>query len=63
MTSRCTRWAGGWAGKCVTVRGPNAGIEEHGIHRFQGCHYNALLLMVDYYKALTRATSQPLGHL
>ena len=53
----------GWrlGGKCATARGPNARIEEHGIHGFLGCYYNALPLMVDCYKALARTPGQPLA--
>ena len=53
----------GWrlGGKCATARGPNARIEEHGIHGFLGCYYNALPLMADCYKALGRAPGQPLA--
>jgi len=43
----------GWrlGGKCATARGPNGRIEEHGIHGFLGCYYNALPLMADTYTA------------
>ena len=53
----------GWrlGGKCATARGPNARIEEHGIHGFLGCHYNALPLMADCYKELARQPGQPLA--
>lgn len=41
----------GWrlGGKCATGRGPNARIEEHGIHGFLGSYYNALAMMQDVY--------------
>ena len=53
----------GWrlGGKCATARGPNARIEEHGIHGFLGCYYNALPLMVDCYKELARPPGLPLA--
>ncbi len=53
----------GWrlGGKCATARGPNERIEEHGIHGFLGCYYNALPLMVDCYKALGRKSGEPLA--
>lgn len=53
----------GWrlGGKCATARGPNARIEEHGIHGFLGSYYNALPLMVDLYKALDRKPGEPLA--
>ncbi|MBC7609041.1 MAG: NAD(P)-binding protein [Polaromonas sp.] len=53
----------GWrlGGKCATARGPNARIEEHGIHGFLGSCYNALPLMVDCYKALDRPAGVPLA--
>jgi uncharacterized protein with NAD-binding domain and iron-sulfur cluster len=53
----------GWrlGGKCATARGPNDRIEEHGIHGFLGCYYNALPMMVDLYKALGRQPGQPLA--
>ena len=53
----------GWrlGGKCATARGPNARIEEHGIHGFLGSYYNALPLMVDCYKALDRPVGAPLA--
>ncbi len=53
----------GWrlGGKCATARGPNARIEEHGIHGFLGSYYNALPLMADVYKALGRKPGEPLA--
>jgi len=53
----------GWrlGGKCATSRGPHQRIEEHGIHGFLGCYYNALPLMADCYRALGRAPGQPLA--
>lgn len=53
----------GWrlGGKCATARGPNDRIEEHGIHGFLGCYYNALPLMADCYKALGRKPGEPLA--
>ncbi len=53
----------GWrlGGKCATARGHNERIEEHGIHGFLGCYYNALPLMVDCYKALGRKPGEPLA--
>ncbi|MFM9880685.1 MAG: NAD(P)-binding protein, partial [Burkholderiaceae bacterium] len=53
----------GWrlGGKCATARGPNARIEEHGIHGFLGSYYNALPLMADCYAALGRQPGQPLA--
>ncbi len=53
----------GWrlGGKCATARGPNDRIEEHGIHGFLGCYYNALPLMADCYKALNRPAGVPLA--
>ncbi len=53
----------GWrlGGKCATARGPNARIEEHGIHGFLGCYYNALPLMADCYRALNRPAGVPLA--
>ncbi len=53
----------GWrlGGKCATARGPNDRIEEHGIHGFLGCYYNALPMMADVYQALGRKPDQPLA--
>lgn len=53
----------GWrlGGKCATQRGPNDRIEEHGIHGFLGCYYNALPLMAECYKALNRPADAPLA--
>jgi uncharacterized protein with NAD-binding domain and iron-sulfur cluster len=53
----------GWrlGGKCATARGPNARIEEHGIHGFLGCYYNALPLMSRVYEALGRKPGEPLA--
>jgi uncharacterized protein with NAD-binding domain and iron-sulfur cluster len=53
----------GWrlGGKCATARGPNDRIEEHGIHGFLGCYYNALPMMVELYDALGRSPDQPLA--
>ncbi len=53
----------GWrlGGKCATSRGPNDRIEEHGIHGFLGCYYNALPLMADCYRALQRPAGHPLA--
>lgn len=53
----------GWrlGGKCATQRGPNDRIEEHGIHGFLGCYYNALPLMADCYRALGRPADAPLA--
>ena len=53
----------GWrlGGKCATARGPNARIEEHGIHGFLGSYYNALPLMAACYKALERPAGSPLA--
>jgi uncharacterized protein with NAD-binding domain and iron-sulfur cluster len=51
----------GWrlGGKCATARGPNARIEEHGIHGFLGSYYNALPLVARVYDALDRPTTNP----
>jgi uncharacterized protein with NAD-binding domain and iron-sulfur cluster len=55
----------GWrvGGKCATGR--NAAhasrIEEHGIHGFLGCYYNALRMMRDCYDELARPTDHPLS--
>ena len=53
----------GWrlGGKCATARGPNDRIEEHGIHGFLGCYYNALPLMAACYRELNRPAGQPLA--
>ncbi len=53
----------GWrlGGKCATARGANGRIEEHGIHGFLGCYYNALPLMSRCYEALDRKPGQPLA--
>ncbi|CAN5717174.1 NAD(P)-binding protein [soil metagenome] len=53
----------GWrmGGKCATKRGPNNRIEEHGIHGFLGCYYNALPLMSRAYEALGRKPGEPLA--
>lgn len=53
----------GWrlGGKCATARGPNDRIEEHGIHGFLGCYYNALPMMAEVYKALDRPADAPLA--
>ncbi len=53
----------GWrlGGKCATARGPNARIEEHGIHGFLGSYYNALPLMARCYTALNRPATAPLA--
>src|SRR6185369_13127891 len=53
----------GWrlGGKCATGRGPNGRIQEHGIHGFLGCYYNALPLMRECYEALGRKPDQPLA--
>ncbi len=53
----------GWrlGGKCATARGPNDRIEEHGIHGFLGCYYNALPLMARAYEALGRPSTAPLA--
>ncbi|OYU44838.1 MAG: hypothetical protein CFE44_10735, partial [Burkholderiales bacterium PBB4] len=53
----------GWrlGGKCATARGPNARIEEHGIHGFLGSYYNALPLMRQCYEALGRQPGEPLA--
>jgi uncharacterized protein with NAD-binding domain and iron-sulfur cluster len=46
----------GWrlGGKCATGRGANGRIEEHGIHAFSGCYYNALGMMWACYQALPK---------
>ena len=53
----------GWrlGGKCATARGPNDRIEEHGIHGFLGCYYNALPLMAHCYRELKRTPGKPLA--
>jgi uncharacterized protein with NAD-binding domain and iron-sulfur cluster len=54
----------GWrlGGKCATGRGPNDRIQEHGIHGFLGCYYNALPMMREVYEALGRKKGeQPLA--
>jgi len=53
----------GWrlGGKCATQRGPNDRIEEHGIHGFLGCYYNALPLMAQCYKVLNRPADAALA--
>ena len=53
----------GWrlGGKCATARGPNDRIEEHGIHGFLGCYYNALPLMAACYRELGRPAGAPLA--
>lgn len=53
----------GWrlGGKCATGRGPNDRIQEHGIHGFLGCYYNALPMMRECYEALGRKPGQPLA--
>jgi uncharacterized protein with NAD-binding domain and iron-sulfur cluster len=56
-----TMYQMGWrlGGKCATARGPNARIEEHGIHGFLGSYYNALPLIARVYDALDRNTTNP----
>jgi uncharacterized protein with NAD-binding domain and iron-sulfur cluster len=53
----------GWrlGGKCATARGPNARIEEHGIHGFLGSYYNALPVVRRVYEALDRPSSVPIA--
>jgi len=53
----------GWrlGGKCATGRGPNGRIQEHGIHGFLGCYYNALPMMRACYQALGRRPGEPLA--
>lgn len=53
----------GWrlGGKCASSRGPNARIEEHGIHGFMGSYFNALPMMSDVYAELGRRPDQPLA--
>jgi len=53
----------GWrlGGKCATGRGPHGRIEEHGIHGFLGCYYNALPVMRRCYDALGRPPGAPLA--
>lgn len=53
----------GWrlGGKCASSRGPNARIEEHGIHGFMGSYFNALPMMAQVYAELGRAPDQPLA--
>ncbi|MBI1200291.1 MAG: NAD(P)-binding protein [Phenylobacterium sp.] len=53
----------GWrlGGKCASSRGPNARIEEHGIHGFMGSYFNALPMMSDLYAELGRKPGQPLA--
>jgi uncharacterized protein with NAD-binding domain and iron-sulfur cluster len=53
----------GWrlGGKCATGRGPNDRIQEHGIHGFLGCYYNALPMMRECYEALGRKPGEPLA--
>lgn len=53
----------GWrlGGKCATGRGPNDRIQEHGIHGFLGCYYNALPMMREVYEALGRPPGAPLA--
>ena len=53
----------GWrlGGKCASSRGPNARIEEHGIHGFMGSYFNALPMMADVYAELNRPAGAPLA--
>lgn len=55
----------GWrlGGKCASSRNmeANGRIEEHGIHGFLGCYYNALKLMFDCYTELNRPPGAPLA--
>lgn len=53
----------GWrlGGKCASSRGPNARIEEHGIHGFMGSYFNALPMMAEVYAELGRRPGQPLA--
>lgn len=53
----------GWrlGGKCASSRGPNARIEEHGIHGFMGSYFNAMPVMKALYEELGRAPGQPLA--
>ncbi|WP_068877820.1 MULTISPECIES: NAD(P)-binding protein [unclassified Phenylobacterium] len=53
----------GWrlGGKCASSRGPNARIEEHGIHGFMGSYFNALPMMSDVYAELNRPAGAPLA--
>src|SRR3989344_6494852 len=53
----------GWrlGGDCVPARGPNARIEEHGIHRFKGSDFIAPPLRADVYAELNRPAGAPLA--
>ena len=53
----------GWrlGGKCASSRGPNARIEEHGIHGFVGSYFNAIPMMHDVYAELNRPAGMPLS--
>jgi len=53
----------GWrlGGKCATGRGPNDRIQEHGIHGFLGCYYNALPMMREVYDALGRKPGEKIA--
>jgi uncharacterized protein with NAD-binding domain and iron-sulfur cluster len=60
---RITLYQMGWrlGGKCATGRGPHGRIQEHGIHGFLGCYYNALPMMRAVYEALGRPPGAPLA--
>ena len=52
----------GWrlGGKCASSRGPDGRIEEHGIHGYLGCYYNAMPMLAAIYAELARDPSAPL---
>lgn len=52
----------GWrlGGKCASSRGPNARIQEHGIHGFLGSYYNANVMLSKVYDQLKRDPDGPL---
>lgn len=53
----------GWrlGGKCASSRGPNARIQEHGIHGFLGSYYNANVMLARVYAELNRPHEAPLS--
>jgi uncharacterized protein with NAD-binding domain and iron-sulfur cluster len=52
----------GWrlGGKCASSRGPDARIQEHGIHGFLGSYYNANVMLARVYDQLKRDPQAPL---
>ncbi len=52
----------GWrlGGKCASSRGPDGRIEEHGIHGYLGCYYNAMPMLAAVYAELAREPMAPL---